>query len=62
VVAWVVPAAGGDPPQLDDLRLTVAAQLPNFMAPREMRVVTELPRTPLGKVVRSVLRTMPVPP
>jgi O-succinylbenzoic acid--CoA ligase len=62
VVAWVVPAATGAPPRLDDLRHTVAEQLPNFMAPREMRVVTELPRTPLGKVVRSVLRTMPSPP
>ena len=44
---------------VSDLRKALAEQLPNFMAPRELRVVDALPRTPLGKVVRNALRMMP---
>jgi O-succinylbenzoic acid--CoA ligase len=55
VVAWVVPAASGDPPDLELLRRQVHEILPAYMAPRELRLVGGLPRTALGKVVRSAL-------
>jgi acyl-CoA synthetase (AMP-forming)/AMP-acid ligase II len=55
VVAWVVPVAGGAP-TLDNLRAHVAAQMPVFCAPKELRLVDTLPRTALGKVQRHVLQ------
>lgn len=54
VVAWVVPS-GDSPPSLADLRSLVAATMPAFMAPKELIVVSSIPRTALGKVVRSAL-------
>jgi O-succinylbenzoic acid--CoA ligase len=55
VVAWVVPA-GPTAPTLAQLREHVAVALPAFMAPREIVLVDELPRTALGKLRRGVLR------
>jgi O-succinylbenzoic acid--CoA ligase len=55
VVAVVVPADAGSPPVLDDLRSHVQERLPAFAAPRELRLVDELPRTASGKVRRSDL-------
>jgi O-succinylbenzoic acid--CoA ligase len=54
VVAWVVPA-GDVEPSVDELRDTVSATLPAFMAPKEVRTVAALPRTALGKIVRGAL-------
>ncbi len=54
VVAWVVPAAGGAP-SLAELRAAVVRDHPAHMAPKELHLVTSLPRTPLGKVVRHRL-------
>jgi O-succinylbenzoic acid--CoA ligase len=50
VVAYVVPA--GSPPTLADLRSLVREQLAAFAAPREVVVVSSLPKTAIGKVVR----------
>lgn len=55
VVAWVVPVDPSQPPVLDALRNHVGTTLPRYCAPRELRVVTALPRTPLGKVARAAL-------
>ena len=55
VVAVVVPVDAGSPPALDDLRAHVQERLPAFAAPRELRLVSELPRTASGKVRRADL-------
>ena len=54
VVAWVVPS-GDTPPSLADLRSQVADTMPAFMAPKEVILVSAIPRTALGKVARSAL-------
>jgi O-succinylbenzoic acid--CoA ligase len=51
VVAYVV--AEERPPSLDELRDHVKATLPAFNAPRALVVVDEVPRTALGKIVRT---------
>jgi o-succinylbenzoate---CoA ligase len=55
VVAWVVPADEARPPTIGGLRDAVRATLPPWAAPKELRLVDELPRTPAGKLVRSAL-------
>jgi O-succinylbenzoic acid--CoA ligase len=55
VVAYVVATAA--PPSLDELRDAVKAELPPWCAPKEVVLVDSLPRTPLGKLRRSELRT-----
>ena len=55
VVAWVVAVPGRPPPALEELRSHVKASLPAYAAPREMRLVPELARSPLGKVRRKLL-------
>ncbi len=55
LVAWVVPTDPLHPPTLAELRAHVAAQLPVFCAPKELRVVAAIPRTALGKVQRHRL-------
>jgi acyl-coenzyme A synthetase/AMP-(fatty) acid ligase len=42
------------------LRALVAEQLAAFAAPKRIHYVTDLPRTPLGKVVRAALVEPPV--
>ncbi|MGH9235043.1 MAG: class I adenylate-forming enzyme family protein, partial [Acidimicrobiales bacterium] len=59
VVALVVPADPADPPSLDALRDAVRRELPAYAAPREVRLVTALPRTALGKVARARLADPP---
>jgi O-succinylbenzoic acid--CoA ligase len=54
VTAYVVPA-GGQPPELDELRRTVREQLPAYCAPRLLRLVPTIPKTSLGKPRRSAL-------
>lgn len=56
VVAFVVPADADAPPTLDDLRAHVAGHLGRHAAPKEVRFVTDLPRTGLGKIDRAALR------
>lgn len=55
VAAWVVPVDATDPPSLDDLRVHCRDLVAGFKAPRELRVVERLPRTPDGKVRRGAL-------
>ena len=52
-MAYVVP--DGDPPSLDELRDHVKASLPAYNAPRALVLVDEVPRTALGKIVRTKL-------
>ena len=56
-VAFVVPRAAGDPDALlQTLTSHAAAKLPTHQRPRQIRVVSELPRTVTGKLQRYVLR------
>ncbi|MFM8856555.1 MAG: class I adenylate-forming enzyme family protein [Actinomycetota bacterium] len=43
---------------LDDVRDTVRRSLPAYCAPREIRIVDEIPRTALGKIRRTELRSV----
>jgi O-succinylbenzoic acid--CoA ligase len=56
VVAAVVPATPSSAPALEELRDFVADLLDRTAAPREVVVVTELPRLGIGKVDRRALR------
>jgi len=55
VVAVAVPADAAEPPSLDGLRDWAKLHLPAYAAPRELVVVTRLPRTALGKLRRHQL-------
>jgi o-succinylbenzoate---CoA ligase len=54
VVAWVVPA--DVLPKAEELKDLVAGTLAPWAAPKEIVFITELPRTPSGKIKRSELR------
>jgi o-succinylbenzoate---CoA ligase len=53
VVAFVVP--GSQAPDLQALRDHVRAELPAYCSPRELVLLTEIPRTALGKITRHRL-------
>jgi O-succinylbenzoic acid--CoA ligase len=53
VVAWVVPA--GESPTLEDLRRMASEAVAPWAAPKELVIVTDLPRTPGGKLRRGAL-------
>ena len=55
VVAWVVPRDPRDPPTLEQLREHCRDTLARFKAPRDVRLLTALPRTAGGKVRRFAL-------
>jgi acyl-CoA synthetase (AMP-forming)/AMP-acid ligase II len=55
-VAFVVARAGAAPPHLDDVRAFAAAKLARYKLPEDLRVVGELPLTPMDKVDRRELR------
>jgi O-succinylbenzoic acid--CoA ligase len=55
VVAAVVPRDPGAPPSLEALRDHVGTLLGRHLAPRELVIVEELPRTALGKLQRGAL-------
>ena len=55
VVAYVVPRDPLDPPSLPALRDAVKAVLAAYCAPHELVLRTALPRTSIGKVIRSQL-------
>jgi O-succinylbenzoic acid--CoA ligase len=57
VVAWVVPADPKTPPTLEDLRRHVKQQLAPCAAPRQLVLLTDLPRTGIGKVRKNALRS-----
>jgi O-succinylbenzoic acid--CoA ligase len=52
VVALVVPRDPADPPTLEELRTLATERLDRYKAPREVEIVTRLPRTAIGKVRR----------
>jgi O-succinylbenzoic acid--CoA ligase len=56
VVAFVVPAPDAAPPSLESLRGFARDRLTAAELPREVRLVTEIPRTPGGKPRRVMLR------
>ena len=58
VAAWVVPSDPANPPSLDDLRGFAREHIAAFMAPRSMFIVSQLPRTNIGKLQRSRLRSL----
>ncbi len=53
VHAVVVPIEATDPPTLDQLRQHAKQWLPTSAAPRSLQIVTALPRTPTGKIIRT---------
>lgn len=55
VVAFVAPSDPERPPSLGELRDHASATLARFKAPRELVLVTSLPRTASGKVRRAAL-------
>jgi O-succinylbenzoic acid--CoA ligase len=55
VVAWVVPTDPAEPPDLASLRTFVADRLPNYAAPRELVLLSRMPRSAAGKVARHRL-------
>jgi len=55
VTAWVVPADPSAPPSLEELREYCRDDLARYKAPRDLRLVTTLPRTPGGKIRRGAL-------
>lgn len=55
VVAAVVPSSGHSAPTVAELRAHVAATLDATAAPREVHIVSELPRRGIGKVDRRAL-------
>jgi O-succinylbenzoic acid--CoA ligase len=55
VTAWVIPVNPQDPPTLEALREHCRDDLARFKAPRDLRIVSALARTPSGKVRRADL-------
>lgn len=55
VVAVVVPVDARTPPTLDEIRAHAKTVLPAYCAPRELRLVEQIPRTALGKPRRDLL-------
>ena len=58
LVAYVVPAEGVDPLDLDDLRTQLASTVPGYMVPRRLGTLAELPTTVGGKLNRAALPPM----
>lgn len=56
VVAFVVPVALDDPPTLEELRDHAAERMARFKMPRDLVLVSALPRTSSGKIRRGELR------
>jgi O-succinylbenzoic acid--CoA ligase len=55
VVAWVVPTDPRQAPTLEELREFCREDLARFKAPRDLRLVTQVPRTVNGKIRRADL-------
>jgi long-chain acyl-CoA synthetase len=56
IVAFIVPRDGARPPDGDTLRSHCTSQLAPYKAPREFHVVDELPKSGVGKVLKTELR------
>ena len=55
LIAWVVPAASGEPPTAGDLRAYLQRQLPEHMLPSAIVLLDAIPLTPGGKLDRAAL-------
>jgi acyl-CoA synthetase (AMP-forming)/AMP-acid ligase II len=55
-VAFIVPRAATDAPELDDLRQFAASRLAGYKLPEALTVVDALPRTPMEKIDRAALQ------
>jgi long-chain acyl-CoA synthetase len=55
-VAFIVPKAGAEPTQ-EELLAYCEERLAKYKRPVEIRIVTEIPKTPIGKIDKKVLRT-----
>jgi non-ribosomal peptide synthetase-like protein len=55
LIAWVVPADAGVPPDPEALRTGLAATLPRHMVPRRIGILHALPTTVGGKLDRAAL-------
>ena len=56
VRAVVVPADEGDKPSLDEIAELVRSRTASFKKPESVVFVDELPRNPMGKILKRVLR------
>jgi O-succinylbenzoic acid--CoA ligase len=56
VVAFIVPANASTSPTLAEWREFVAESLPRFMAPRQVVLLNNIPRSALGKPLRQALK------
>jgi O-succinylbenzoic acid--CoA ligase len=56
VVAFIVPANASTSPSLAEWREFVAESLPRFMAPRQVVLLNNIPRSALGKPLRQALK------
>ena len=54
--AWLVPAAGVDPPSEADVVAWSRERMANFKAPRHVRWTEALPLNPSGKIQKFILR------
>jgi acyl-CoA synthetase (AMP-forming)/AMP-acid ligase II len=54
-VAVIVPSDPARPPTLDEVRAFLEPKLARYKLPEAIRVVTELPRTPMQKIDRRAL-------
>ena len=58
VTALVIPADPALPPTLEGLREQVSSRLPRYAAPRELRLIAEIPMLASGKPDRRLLREL----
>jgi len=55
LVAFIVPASAGSPPDIADIRTRLAGVLPAYMVPAHFVIVPSLPTTVGGKIDRNAL-------
>jgi len=53
--AFLVPRSADSPPEVAEVRKHLRGLLPEYMIPQRMELITEIPRTPNGKVDRRRL-------
>ncbi len=58
LVAYIVPAEGAGPLDLDDLRTQLGSTVPGYMVPRRIGTLAALPTTVGGKLNRAALPPM----
>ncbi|MFJ9468161.1 amino acid adenylation domain-containing protein [Streptomyces caniferus] len=58
LVAYIVPAAGAEPPELRD---RLGSRLPSYMIPTTFVVLERMPHSPNGKLLREALPEPPRP-